>query len=207
MSEGRVGPQGGNLDNPVLHPHWREAGLNVETLPGGGIGLHRFEPTDGKTATLGNRNEQPWHRMAAYMLNAGRTNSEIAMAAGVTPNTVSQIRAQKWFQELCAIIANKEGEEITGLIHSYVAEAVEGIHDIATSAESDRVRLSAYNILLEQGRGKPLQRTVSLNGHTTLSPEDEMAELTQELRNLRQISPAPALLADATVSTPTVKET
>lgn len=207
MSEENKGPRGGRTDNPALDPAWRHKSLNVEQLLDGGLGLHRFEDRS-QTTNHGRKNEQPWHRMAAYMLNAGRTNSEIAVAAGVTPGTVSQLRAQKWFQELCAIIANKEGEEVTGAIQSYVLESVEGIIDIARSSESDRVRLSAYNILLEQGRGRPVQRTVSIVGHSNLSPEDEMAELTQELENLRRSkSPAPALLAEATVSPPTESQT
>jgi len=88
-----VGPKGGNTNNPNLSPEFRRKTLNIDILPTGGIGLHRFEKDD--SATVGRKNEQPWHRMAAYMLNAGRTNSEIAMAAGVAPETVSQLRANK----------------------------------------------------------------------------------------------------------------
>lgn len=211
MSEEGKGPRGGDLSQPYqpfADPAWRQKGLNVDLLPGGGIGLHRFEK-EHDVAIPGKKNEQPWHRMAAYMLNAGRTNSEIAVAAGVTVGTVSALRAQKWFQELCAIIANTEGEEITGAIRSYLTESIEGIHDIAMHGESERVQLAAWQILLEQGRGKPIQRSVSVVGHSRMSPEDEMAELQQELQALRrtQTTPAPALIAEATVSSTQEKET
>jgi hypothetical protein len=49
--------------------------------------------------------------MAAYMLNAGRTNSEIAIAAGVKAGEVGVLRQQRWFQELCATIADSTMEK------------------------------------------------------------------------------------------------
>lgn len=191
-----------------LHPQWRQKELQTVVLPDGGIGLHRFGGFNPDTTCHGLKNEKPWHRMAAYMLNAGRTNSEIAMAAGVHPTTISILRAQKWFQELCATIANNEGEEITGAIQSYTLEAVEEIHDLASNSESETIRLRAWNLLLEQGRGKAIQRIVTANTKTNLPPEDEMVELTTELQNLRRSrTPAPAQEPPAFVSTTIEKET
>jgi hypothetical protein len=113
------------------------------------------------------------------------------MAAGVTPGTVSVLRGQRWFQELQATLANVAGEEVLGAIKSYALEAVEGIHDIATNAESDRVRLSAYQLLLEQANGKAIQKTVSEISHSVnRSPSEEMQELQNELVALRSRNPA-----------------
>jgi hypothetical protein len=187
-----VGPRGGDLTNPKYRPAARTAHFNGETLPNGGLGLHFTKDYD--TAANGKVNEQPWHRMAAYMLNAGRTNSEIAVAAGVAPITVSNLRAQRWFQELCATIANNFGEEIVGATQSYGLEAVENIHDIATDlAAPARTRLAANQILLEHAHGKPVQKTVAVVQHGRLSPEDEMTEIQAELQRLRSLSPAPPL--------------
>ncbi len=182
-----VGPRGGNLE---AHngPEWRKKSLDVEVLPNGGLGLHHFVK-NYDVAANGRKNEQPWHRMAAYMLNAGRTNSEIAVAAGVNPVTVSTLRAQRWFQELCATIANNFGEEIVGATQSYGVEAVENIHDLAMHADSERVRLTANQILLEHAHGKPVQKNVSVVQHSRLSPEDEYAEIQAELQRLRSQTP------------------
>lgn len=181
-----LGPKGGDVDRISKRPEARRSGLKAEVLPNGGLGLHRFGPFVDK-ADLGLKNEQPWHRMAAYMLNAGRTNSEIALAAGVTPQYVSHVRANRWFQELCATIANENGEEVLGALNSYTLEAIEGIHEIASDPETpSRVRLSAYTTLLEQAHGKPTQKIVSDISHSVKrSPTEEMTEIQQELAAIR----------------------
>lgn len=183
-----VGPKGGDLTRPDLHPSWRTQELNVETLPSGGPSLHRYEKPD--VTVHGHKNEQVWHRMAALMLLSGRTNSEIAMAADVTPGCVSVLRSQKWFQELLATLANEVGQDVTGALKSYALEAVEGIHAIAVGAENERVQLSAYQLLLEHATGKPLQKTVSEISHSVnRSPSEEMQELQAELATLRNRTP------------------
>jgi hypothetical protein len=180
----KVGPRGGNLQNPNQHPEWRTASLQAETLPSGGQSLHRFEKHD--TASAGHKNEQVWHRMAALMLLSGRTNSEIAMAAGKTVQTVSDLRTQRWFQELQATLANEAGQDVLGSLKSYALEAVEGIHEIAVSAEKESTRLNAYRTLLEHATGKPIQKTVSEISHSvSRSPSEEMQELQAELAALR----------------------
>lgn len=178
-----VGPKGGNTNNPNLAPEFRRKELNISLLPTGGMGLHRFEKSD--SATVGRKNELPWHRMAAYMLNAGRTNSEIAMAAGVVPETVSQLRANKWFQELCAVIANTEGEEVVGAIKSEALASVNMLVSLRDGSENDQVKLAASRTILEHAQGKPIARIVSASSHTTYaSPEDEYHALQTELAAL-----------------------
>lgn len=178
------GPHGGNLQNPDTNPQYRKSGLNAEMIEGLPT-LHRFEK--GDTTAVGQKNELQWHRMAAYMLLAGRTNSEVAIAAGVAECTVRHLRAQRWFQELQAVIANTFGEAVIGSLQSYALEAVEGIHEIATDSElPSRVRLSAFQTLLEQAHGKPIQKIVSNISHSvSQSPEDEMQEIKRELEALR----------------------
>jgi hypothetical protein len=125
--------------------------------------------------------------MAAYMLNAGRTNSEIAVAANVAVEAVSQLRANKWFQELCAVIANTEGEEIVGLLRAETAASVEKLVSLRDFAENENVQLSAARTLIEQAHGKPLQKIVSATSRTTYaSPEDEYRALQDELSALRK---------------------
>lgn len=180
------GPRGGDLTDPRYKSEWRQKSYN-----GNDTGLHRANGWED-TAAPGLKNEQPWQHMAAFMLNAGRTNSEIAMAAGVTPGTVSHLRAQRWFQELCARVANTEGEEILGVIRSEIVDSVNTIVAIRDDTSLPaRVRLSAAITMLEQGHGKPIQKNVSLISHSTSSPEEEMARIQEELRALRRSQEIP----------------
>lgn len=186
LEQKKTGPRGGDLEAHLnkSNPAWRQCDLNTESLPSGGMSLHRFEKPD--TATTATKNEQVWHRMAALMLIAGRTNSEIAVAAGVVPQTVSILRAQRWFQQLLATMANEAGADVLGALKSYALEAVEEIHSIARNADSERVSLSAWQMLLEHATGKPIQKTVSEISHSiNRSPSEEMQELQTELAALR----------------------
>lgn len=198
MSDENKGPRGGDLTNEAFNPAWRTQSFAPLALPDGGPGLNRFVK-DHDTAAFGVKNEQPWHRLAAFMIVAGRTNSEVAIAAGVSPYTVTNLRQQKWFQELCASIANVDGEEIMGAIKSYTLEAVEGIATIARESESDRVRLAAYTTLLEQAHGKPTQKVISHSRDTTYSsPEEEMRSIQDELNALSESKqPSPEIPAEA----------
>lgn len=196
-----LGPRGGVLNQHK--PAWRNAKFNGTALADGSIGQHRFDK--GHDSVMwGRKNEQPWHTMAAYMLNAGLTNSEIAMAAGVTAMTVSQLRGQKWFQEKCAMIANRDGEELVGALKSYALEAIEAIHEIATDDREDsegrplvnaRTKLAAHLSLLEHAHGKPVQKVVSDISHrVAASPTEEMEAIQSELSAIRK-NPLPVPLA------------
>lgn len=181
-----VGPQGGNLNNPLQSPEARRAKLNAELDPLSNLPqLHRKDGFED-TAVAGRQNEQPWHRMAAFMLLAGRTNSEIALAAGVTPGTVSHIRGNRWFQELLATLANHEGEDVIGLLRSESLASVEKLVELRDSSESDRVQLAAATTLLEHAAGKPTQRILSVSATTTFSDEkSELENIQAELRAIR----------------------
>lgn len=180
-----VGPKGGNLANPAQHPERRQATLNAVVDDATGMPkLHRFEKVD--VAAQGWKNEQVWHRMAAYMLLAGRTNSEIAIAAGVHVNVVSHIRCQRWFQDLLATLANESGQDIQGALLSHVHSAINNIADIANDeALPARVRLAANVSLLEHANGKPTQKIISSSTVSHLDAKDEMAQIAEELRVLR----------------------
>lgn len=182
-----VGPQGGDLNNPDQRPERRRASFNGSISHG----LHRFVSPEDK-AYEGLRNEQPWHRMAAYMLNAGRTNSEIAMAAGVKVGEVSILRQQRWFQELCATIANNDGEEVLGAIRSHALDAIEKTAELMHFAESESVRAQCAKTLIEQAHGKPLQKIVSdITTRRTASPKEEYEQLTRELEDLQNSPKSP----------------
>lgn len=174
-----IGPRGGATETEAMKPDWRRAGFNG----GPDLMLHRFEKPD--TATVGKKDEQPWHRMAAFMLLAGRTNSEIAAAAQVTPALVSHLRSQRWFQELLAILANEAGEAVTGVLAAEALASVEKLVALRDGAESERTQLSAALALLEHANGKPVQKVLSSSVHVHASPQEEMDAIQQELAALR----------------------
>lgn len=185
MQELGVGPRGGDLTKEIDHPERRQATHNAALDPSTGLPkLHRFSQTD--VAVKGLKNEQAWHCMAAYMLLAGRTNSEIAMAAGVTPQTICTLRSQRWFQDRLATISNESGQDIQGALLSHVHTAINNIADIANDPELPaRVRLAANVSLLEHANGKPTQKIVSTSTVSHLDAKEEFAQIEDELRILR----------------------
>lgn len=180
-----LGPRGGDVNRPAYHPEARKASFNGnldETK--GELRFHNSKPDE--IASKGHVRELPWHRMAAYMLVAGRTNSEIAAGAGVDVCNVTHLRAERWFQELCATIANTEGEAIVGLIQSEVAASVEKIRELRDNSDSERIQLAAAIYLTDQGQGKAVQKVISAVSHSNVSPTEEMAQLEAELATLRR---------------------
>lgn len=180
-----VGPRGGDLTKEHEHRERRVAQLNADVDPATGMPkLHRFSKVE--TAVPGLKNEQPWHRMAAYMLQAGRTNSEIALAANVGVPAVVLLRTQRWFQDLLATISNESGQDIQGALLSHVHTAINNIADIANDPELPaRVRLAANVSLLEHANGKPTQKIVSTSTVSHLDAKEEFAQIEDELRILR----------------------
>lgn len=176
-----VGPRGGDVNNPNLAPEFRKSGFN------GSIehGLHRYvDPKD--VANRGIKDEKVWHRMAAYMIVAGRTDSEIGGSAGVKPGEVAILKQQRWFQELLATIANQDGEEITGMLKSEVLASIVKLSNLRDFAESESVQALCARTLIEQSEGKPVQKVISDNVHRRgQSPQEEMQAIYQELEMLK----------------------
>lgn len=202
-SESRKGPRGGNLDDPRFHPENRNRALDAPVIESGGeriIGLH--DPRAQDTTRAGIEREQPWHRMAAHMLNRGFTNMEVADAAGKSKEQVSILRAQRWFNELCAELAESKEKVIRARLDSYALESVEAIHEIAVNEECDsdgkplvsaRVRLAAHTTLLEHSQGRPTQKVLSVSATTQFSSErEEYASVLEELKSLSLIANQPS---------------
>lgn len=185
-----LGPRGGEVRNIRLSQQaWQEAPLTAETLPDGSPALHRFGGYR-PTVTWPRKNEQPWHRMAAYMLLNGHTNREIAAAAGVHEATIAQLKAQRWFQELLATLGNQQGQAITGALQAEALASIETMVEIRDDIEAPkRVRLAAAVSLLEHHKGRPHQTVFSETVRRTQSPEERMAELQEDLANLRNAIP------------------
>ena len=197
----RRGPNGGNLDDPARYPDRRNAPLNapvIETADGERIiGLH--DPREQDTCAIGVLKESPWIRMAAHMLNRGFTNVEVAEAAGKTKDYISKLRAQRWFNELCATLAENKEATVRARLDGYALDAVEGIAEIAFDERVDekgnpivptRVKLDARRTLLEHAHGKPTQKVLSVTASTHFSSEKEeydaiISELQSQLPSVQ----------------------
>lgn len=183
-----LGPRGGDLDNPMYHPQWRRASHNGGVSEDGVIGFH--DPKSSDVAIPGLQKEQPWHRMAAVMLNRGFTNIEISQMAGVAPMTVSHLRAQRWFNELCVRLATDAGDALQARLDAEASQALENISQIANADAKEvgsRTKLAANIALLEHANGKPTQKIISVNAHTAYSSaQEEYAAIQSELEELRR---------------------
>lgn len=187
----KTGPRGGNLADPRQHPAWRNAPLAAKVVDGNVIGLH--DSRKGDTAMCGMQKEQPWHRMAAHMLNRGFSNEDVADAANVEKQTISSLRANRWFNELCATLAEDKDRAIRARIDGYALDAVEAIAAVAFGPDQDpenptpmRVRLTAQTTLLEQSIGRPTQKVLSVSATTSFNSErEEYDAIMQELRTIR----------------------
>jgi len=180
-----LGERGGDRERPELKPERRRSPFQGELLPDGTLGLHRFEQTRD-SATIGLKNEQPWHRMAAALLVAGKTNIEVAKLAGVTPQAICTLKTQLWFQQLLAQLANDTGDAVLSRITSEAVASVEKLVLLRDTAESERVQLAAATTLLEQAHGKAVQKVLTITSKTSFaSPKDEAEAIKQELAALR----------------------
>lgn len=190
--ETKTGPNGGNLEKAV-QPEARRAHFNGPIDPATGLpGMHKLDDSEFVDKAMIGRQKEPWWcPMAMFMLMAGKTNKEIAEASNVTPAAVSQIRAQRWFQEKYTTLVNENGQGIMGVIQSEALASVETLVALRDGADSDRVRLQAATTLLEHAKGKPVATVLS---HTTSyklykTPEEEYAALQEELRHVRANQP------------------
>jgi len=194
-----TGPRGGDVNNPKTYPERRRAEFRATEGVDGTLPLHRHNPTDlVDKAHPGLKNEQVWHRMAAFMLINGRTNSEIAQAAGVTTAAVTTLRSQLWFQQLLATIENESGQAYTALLHGEAIASLEKVVALRDNSDSERIVLTASQWIAEQAHGKAVQKVIStVTHHAGKTPQDELAELDAQLEALhasqKQAKPAVSL--------------
>jgi hypothetical protein len=187
----KTGPKGGNLDNPA-QSDYRRSPLNAPVNEQGVRKLHTNEKNGWRdTAVCGIMDEQPWHHMAALGMLAGRTNNEIAQAAGVTATYISNLRAQRWFSEKLALLANEQKNGLIQLLNGAAVPALERIVQMAESSENERVKLAANITLLEHAHGKAVQKVVGVHATANFSsPQEEMETIQRELADLRKQLPS-----------------
>lgn len=140
--------------------------------------LHDERPT-----SVHIQKEQPWHRPLAYMLMQGKSNTECAAQFNVTPQTISNVRGQKWFQSIIAeLAAIHGGDSISGLLQNAAFTALETLVDLSQNAESESVRARSAGELLNQYlKNKPAPEPPKSE-----NPQQELEQLKAEADRLRE---------------------
>lgn len=127
------------------------------------------------------KNEKPWHRILAYMLLQGTSQSACADYFGKSTLHISQVKKQPWFQKLLAELADLNFQsDVLGLLQSEAITAIATLSDLAQNAESETVKRSAASTLLENF----LKHKPEPKPKESKSPQQELDELNAELRAL-----------------------
>lgn len=199
------GPRGGDLTDTSNYPQYRNSPHKGQMLESGLPGLHRFEFAD--TTVCGVKNESPIHNMAALMLARGMANTEVAAAAGFTPEYIAVLKSQHWFQQRIAWHSANITADITERLKAEANGAFERIVNLSQEAPSEDVKastiLAANVFLVEQVTGKATQKILSISKTTHYeSPADEMADLQSQLKALEstRLSPPAELVLGITNS-------
>lgn len=132
--------------------------------------------------------EKAWQRAAAYMLAAGRSQKEVAIACEVTEETVRRVYRNAWFQETVLEIQKENGAQdimdmFRGECLNSLSKLVE-LRDAGTTPASVKAQVS-FGILY-QVLGKPTQRIETKDVPTSEDPVAEVARLEKENALLQQ---------------------
>ena len=125
------------------------------------------------------QNEQPWHRLLAYMLLRGATQKRCAEELGKTPTHITQVKKQPWFRKLMAELADNDFDvDIRSLLQSEAVAAIAVLSDLAQTAKSESVQRSAATTLLEQF----LRNETPKAPKDVKSPQDELEAINNEIK-------------------------
>ena len=141
------------------------------------------------------KHEKPEHRLMLWYRLQGYNVKETAQLTGYTPQTISNISKQPWFQSAFIELAAAQGKDaITSFLEGEVMPALERVVSLAQNGDSDNVRLAANRELLDRFLGKSTVKieskgSVDIN-HTVLDAN----RLMQEQRQLDEQLKANGLL-------------
>lgn len=132
--------------------------------------------------------EQPWHRAAAYHFAKGMGVKEVAEANGVTPQTVTQLLKNEWFQSLVTSLMAEAGmDAVTSLLK---AEGLNSVQTLITLRDAEdtpkHVKANIAMEILNRTHGKAVQRVESEVSHKPSSTIEEVRRLEEENNRLRK---------------------
>jgi hypothetical protein len=130
--------------------------------------------------------EAPWHLSAACMYAMGSGNGEIARAHGKSPQAVSNLFRQPWFQERVTQIMAENRRDV---MDRFKAERFNSLETLVALRDNEKVpaavRMACAKDILDRTLGKPTQR-VEMAGEDLHfdNPCEEAERLEAEVRQL-----------------------
>jgi hypothetical protein len=130
--------------------------------------------------------EQSWHRAAAFMVAHGSSGSRIARALGKTPQTISNLMRQGFFQAMICEELKEAQRDIRALFRDELLNNLEVLKEI----RDDRNELAAPRIMSireinDRALGRPVQPNESANEFVpSANPVEEVERLEREVKQL-----------------------
>lgn len=131
------------------------------------------------------KKERPEHRLMLWHRLQGRTVKETALLTGYTPQTVSNVCRQPWFQDAFVRMSTEMGKDtVEQYLRGEVLPAMQRTVELATGAESEAVRLAANREILDRFLGKA---TVKVEQKVSGSIENVVYDAAQLMSEAKQL--------------------
>lgn len=132
--------------------------------------------------------EKPEHRRMLWFRLQGYNIKETATLTGYTPQHVSTICKQPWFQEAFCKISTEMGKDaVDAFLEGEIVPTLQKLVDLRDNAESDAVRKSACDAILDRVRGKPTAKVEVKHGGKIDNVVYDVAQLMEEQRRNEEI--------------------
>lgn len=139
----------------------------------------------GKYANHLIKRERPEHRLMLWLKLNGHSNKEVANTTGYAYHTVCQIVKQPWFVEnFCRLSSEMGKDSVQTFLEGEVMGALERTVDLAKSADSDAVKMSANREILDRFLGKSVVKAEVKQAGTIDHVVHDAAALLEEQRKL-----------------------
>jgi len=124
--------------------------------------------------------EKPWHRIAAYCVACGASDSQIAKVIGHGRQAVWELRQQPWFQERVASILHEHGGEVARrMLEEAGPLAVQKLVELMQSGDLQVETRSAVEIVRAVVGNK-----LTIEAKSTLPPAQLKAEIARVQREI-----------------------
>ena len=134
------------------------------------------------------KHEKPEHRLMLWLRLNGHNNKEIASIAGYSPQVVSQVAKQPWFQEAFCRLSSEMGKDsVETYLEGEIVPTLQRLVQLRDGAESDAVRKAACDSILDRIRGKPTVRVESRVSGQIDNVVYDVAKLQDEYRKNQQV--------------------
>jgi hypothetical protein len=108
------------------------------------------------------KKESPRHRLILWMTLNGQKTEQIAAVLRIHRTTVSAVKSQPWFKIMfCRMTSELGKDSVQTLLEGEVVDTVKKLVHLRDNADSDNVKLSAANAILDRFLGKPTVKVES----------------------------------------------